>query len=324
VIWLTWRRYRWILLVAVVLLVGLGVWMAWLAHEFDQARQTNTCRYQPFCSGPRGFVSLPAQASVVDVILLALPCALGVALGAPLVASELEHHTNRLMWTQGISRLRWFLSKWAGLVVIVLALIGLLTLETQWWTSHVFEVSSLNFSPGDYGRLGPDFFPISGVAAVAYTLFALCLGTAAGAVLRRTPFAIAATVVVYAVLALVMVFAIRPNLAPQTFLLDGYAQGSRIPPDSWYLGSGFRYAPGSPELTTATETADAVGNSCERVAYAEDAYLKCLAAQHVQTGQFYLVPSEYWELQWKESAILFGFSVILVGGSIVAVRAWRA
>ena len=111
---------------------------------------------------------------------MALPCALGAAFGGPLVASELEHHTNRLMWTQGISRVRWFLSKWAGLAVIVVTLVALLTLETQWWTSHVFEVSSLNVSPGNFGRLSPYFFPISGVAAVAYTLFALSLGTAAG------------------------------------------------------------------------------------------------------------------------------------------------
>jgi hypothetical protein len=328
VIWLTWRRYRVLVAVVVVLLVALGLWMGELAHAFDQARNSAPCRYRggfnvPFCSGPRGFISLPAQASIVDLILLALPCALGAAFGAPLVASELEHHTNRLMWTQGISRVRWFLSKWAGLAVIVVALVALLTLETQWWTSHVFEVSSLNVSPGNFGRLSPDFFPISGVAAVAYTLFALSLGTAAGALLRRTPLAIAATVVVYAVVALVMVVSIRPNLAPQTFVVSGYQGDGRvghIGPESWYLGNVYVYAPGSPEVRTASVSAGAVSNACE----SEQSYFGCLAAHHVQFGGSYLLASEYWEMQWKESAILFGLSVVLLGGSVLAVRAWRA
>jgi hypothetical protein len=228
-----------------------------------------------------------------------------------------------MMWTQGIGRVRWLLSKWGSLVVVVLGLTALLTLETQWWTSHAFEDFSLNLSAGNYGRIGPDFFPISGVAAVAYTLFAMALGTAAGALLRRAPVAIVATVVVYAGVAAFMVVAVRPNLAPQTFLVAGSSERT-VPTNSWYLGFGYRYAPGSPELTSAVTSPSAVGNACERVAYEETRYLHCLAAHHVQEGSFYVVPSHYWEMQWKESAILFGLSVVLMGGGVWAVRAWRA
>jgi hypothetical protein len=331
-IWLTWRRYRWLLAVAVVLLVALGLWMADLVHWFDTASQGTQCRYKDgvhvaFCSGPRGFVSLPAQASIIDVILLALPCLFGAAFGAPLVASELEHHTNRLMWTQGISRLRWFFSKWGGLAVIAVGLVALLTLETQWWTGHVFEVYSLNFSPETFGRIGPDFFPISGVAAIAYTLFALSLGTAAGALIRRTPLAIGATVIVYGLVAVLMVLAVRPNLAPQTFAVSGVGQATQagtIAPESWYLGDGDRYAPGSPQARTATESAGAVDAACQKANYNEDPYLTCLEAQHVQLGTFFITSDHYWEMQWKEAAILFGFSIVLLGGSVVAVRRWRA
>jgi ABC-type transport system involved in multi-copper enzyme maturation permease subunit len=335
VIWLTWRRYRVLLAVIVILMIGLSLWMAEAVHAFDAARQSATCRplhqgghLVPYCSGPRGFVSLPAQASIIGGLLLALPCVIGATFGAPLVASELEQSTNRLMWTQGISRTRWFLSKWSGLAVVLLVVVGLLTLETQWWTSHVFETASLNFSPGTYGRMSPDFFAISGVAAVAYTLLALALGTLAGAFLRRTSWAIAATIVGYALFASLMVIAIRPNLAPQTFARTPQlgATAPSVPPTAWYLGTAYRYVPGSTEAAHAVQSADAAGAGCERRFYwgTYQDVSKCLSSRDIQTGSLYILPSHYWGLQWKESVILLAFSAILIAGAVWSVRAWRA
>jgi hypothetical protein len=40
-------------------------------------------------------------------LLLFLPALVGLFWGAPLVARELEHGTHRLVWTQGVTRLRW-------------------------------------------------------------------------------------------------------------------------------------------------------------------------------------------------------------------------
>ncbi len=332
-IWLTWRRYRVLLAVMVVLMVALGLWMAQAVHAFDAARQSATCRYQgghlvPYCSGSRGFVSLPAQASIISGLLLALPCVIGATFGAPLVASELEQCTNRSMWTQGISRTRWFLSKWSGLAVVLLVVVGLLTLETQWWTSHVFETSSLNFSPGTFGRMSPDFFAISGIAAVAYTLLALSLGTLAGALLRRTSWAVAATIVGYGLFASVIVIAIRPNLAPQTFAPTPVLGVTRqsVPPTAWYLGTSYRYTPGSAEATNAVQSANAAGAGCEH-SFSGKTYqdfTTCLHSHHIQTGALYIFPSHYWELQWKESGILLMISAILIAGSVWSVRTWRA
>jgi ABC-type transport system involved in multi-copper enzyme maturation permease subunit len=332
VIWLTWRRYRVLLALIVVLMIALGLWMAEAVHAFDAARQSATCRHQgPYCSGPRGFVSLPAQASIISGLLLALPCVIGATFGAPLVASELEQSTNRLIWTQGISRTRWLLSKWSGLAVVLLVIVALLTLETQWWTSHVFETASLNFSPGSYGRMSPDFFAISGIAAVAYTLLALSLGTFAGGVLRRTSWAIAATIIGYALFASLMVIAIRPNLAPQTFAptpaLGVTAKG--VPPSAWYLGTSYRYVPGSAEAANAVQSADAAAASCElpyqqSAAYPYQRVSNCLHSHEVQTGALYILPSHYWELQWNESVILLAVSAILIAGAVWSVRAWRA
>ena len=328
-IWLVWRRYRVLLAVVVILMIALGLWMAEAVHAFDAARFSATCRHQgPYCSGPRGFVSLPAQASIISGLLLALPCVIGATFGAPLVASELEQSTNRLMWTQGISRTRWLLSNWSGLAVVLLVVVGLLTLETQWWTSHAFETASLNFSPGTYGRMSPDFFAISGVAAVAYTLLALSLGTLAGAVLRRTSWAIAATIVGFALFASLTVIAIRPNLAPQTFEPTPQlgARAPSAPPAAWYLGTSYRYVPGTAEAANAVQSADAVGADCERHFYwgSYQDLSNCLHSHEVQTGALYILPDHYWELQWKESGILLAISALLIAGSVWSVRSWRA
>ena len=317
-IWVTWRRYRVLFAVFAVLMIALALWMVELIHSFDVCHDLQAGRLVP-CT--QGTTSLRAQASVVQLLLHALPCVLGATFGAPLVASELEQSTNRLMWTQGISRTRWFLSKWTVLVLVLLVLVGLMTFETQWWTTHLSNFVLLNA-----GRMEPFSFPISGAAAVAYTLFALSLGTAAGALFRRTSWAISGTIALY-VFALFLMLEIRPNLAPQTFALSVPGSPRSIPHGSWYVGPGYRYAPGSSEASESSESAATVADTCQTYHSQPDSsmgYFPCLASQNVQTGGLYQVPSHYWEIQWKESAILVGLSVVLVAGSIVAIRAWSA
>ncbi len=52
--------------------------------------------------------------------LYALPAIVGLSAGAPLVAEELDRHTQRLAWTQGMSPRQWLGWKFgigAGVVV---------------------------------------------------------------------------------------------------------------------------------------------------------------------------------------------------------------
>jgi hypothetical protein len=104
VIWLIWRRYRVLMALTVVVLGGLGIWMLLLGHAYDSAFARSACRHARGCDIYNGTLSLSDQADVINLLLLFAPCLLGMVFGAPLVAGELEHHTNRLAWTQGISR----------------------------------------------------------------------------------------------------------------------------------------------------------------------------------------------------------------------------
>ena len=254
-IWLVWRRYRVLIALTVVILAGLGVWMLLLGHATDAAESSSACRFGAFsCNTRSGIFSLSDQATAINFLLLFVPCLLGIIFGAPLVAGEFEHSTNRLVWTQGISRTKWIVVKWCTLGLLLLVLVSALTLITQWWAGHS-EEPSLDLVLIGSGPLQPLFFPITGLAMSAYTLFAFALGTALGAVIRKTSWAIVGTVVLYAVVSVVMVLFVRPSLEPQKFLVihesvSGQGVGDEsnsLQASSWNLGFGYRYAPGRSE-----------------------------------------------------------------------------
>jgi hypothetical protein len=313
---------------AVIVVAGLGLWMLLLGRAFERAESgAPSFGFQSDIYG--GTFSLSNQATVINFLLLATPCFLGLVFGAPLVASELEHHTNRVAWTQGVSRTKWLMVKWFVVGLSLLTIVVLLTLVTQWWTGHIVE--RLNFvdaiGAGAFGgRLQPTFFPITGIAFSAYTLFAFALGTALGAVIRKTSWAVVGTLVTYIVVSVVAVLFVRPSLAPQLFVY--FQQGQQTSAtitreivDSWDLGFGYRYAPGTHETGPS---ADVVAQRCEVTHYPEPPYLTCIAQHHIQAGNIYQPGNHYWELQRRESALLLFSSGALLGVAVWSVRRWTA
>ena len=302
-----------------MLAIALCGWMALVAHWFDTApvvsfRQPGgaSWHYRDFYRGPAIF-RLPYQADVIDFLLLAFPCLLGVLLGVPLVAGELDDHTNRLAWTQRISRTRWLSTKWwvVGLPLIFLAVV--VTLVAQWWFHHVGVQGPGSWLESFYGgglsRMEPEQFSVTGSVPVACTLFAFSLGTAFGALVRRVSWSIVGTLVVYAVVSLVLVTTVRPVLAPQTFVpftLNGDGTSELAVPSAggppWYIGEGFRFVPGSNHAVDST--ASGVGLECQNKSLnLESDYASCLVRQHVQEGQFFQPATNYWTIQWRESLI---------------------
>jgi hypothetical protein len=333
VIWLVFRRYRMLMAITVLALAALAVWMLLQGHASDVAESSPGCRYGGFpCTTRSGIFSLSDQATAINFLLLLIPCLLGVVFGAPLVAGELEHVTNRLAWTQGITRTKWLLFKWALVAMTLLVFVVALTFVAQWWTGHTDELQDLNLFLIGTGRLQPLYFPVTGLALAAYTLFAFALGAALGAVIRKTSWAIFGTLVVYTAVSVFMVLVVRPSLAPQVFLpvhLSATGQGfgdssNSIAANSWNLGSGYRYAPGTP-ATASLVPADTVELRCEDRLYSTSSgYFDCLSDHHVQFGTFYQPGDRYWELQWRESALLIITAGALFGVTVWSVRRWRA
>jgi hypothetical protein len=140
------------------------------------------------------------------LLLLVLPMLVGMFWGAPLVARELEHGTHLLVWTQGVTRRHWALSKTALVTLGALALTAIYTVMVAWWITPVVLASGQRF--------GYVFFDIQGCVVIGYTLFALALGIYAGTVTRRTPSAMAATLVGFLGLRLIMMIGVRPRILP--------------------------------------------------------------------------------------------------------------
>jgi hypothetical protein len=140
------------------------------------------------------------------LLLLVLPMLIGMFWGAPLVARELEHGTHLLVWTQGVTRKRWATSKTALVTLGALALTAIYTAMVAWWITPVVLSSGQRF--------GYVFFDVQGYVVIGYTLFALALGIYAGTVTRRTASAMAATLVGFLGLRLIMMIGVRPRMLP--------------------------------------------------------------------------------------------------------------
>jgi hypothetical protein len=104
-----------------------------------------------------------------------VPGLIGVLLAAPFIL-DLEHRTYRLAWTQSITRGRWLLGKLGLAVVTAVAAAGALTLLLTWWRTPSVHLD---------GRLLNGNYDSTGTVVIGYTLFALGLAVALGAIWRR-------------------------------------------------------------------------------------------------------------------------------------------
>src|SRR5205823_3216582 len=118
-------------------------------------------------------------------LFLVVPLLVGLFWGAPLVARETEQGTHRLVWTQSITRRRWFSTKVA--LVAGAAVVGAAAFAelVTWWSGIFVRADANRFSPG--------IFDIRGIVSIAYVLFAVALGVLVGTLVRRTLPAMAAT-----------------------------------------------------------------------------------------------------------------------------------
>ena len=146
----------------------------------------------------------------------------GMFWGAPLVAREIEHGTHRLVWTQGVSRLRWAATKIGLVSLAVLVMTAIYAGMLTWWITPVMQTSGQRFTY--------IFFDMDGIVVFGYALFALALGVFAGAVTGRMLPAMATTIVGFLGTRLLVMLAARARYLPtETRVLENIAFGPDIP-----------------------------------------------------------------------------------------------
>ncbi len=286
--WVAWRVQRLQYLVAAGTVLVLGLWLT--------------------LSGSHGHASWVQSSSPGDIIVMsALPGLLGLALGASLVADEFHRGTNRLAWSQTISRTRWLVIKLVVGAVVVCGLAGLLVPLMGWWTGAVN--SGLDIQP--------KLFDTTGVVVVGYALFAFMLGAALGAVIHKPGWAFAAGVPIFA-LARLVVGALRSKLVSPVSLATSLP-GSE--PKGWMLHSG--YLPLGRTTPAAGRTwfgLPSQAAACFGRASSSAGEAKCVVLAHLHWVWQYQPESHYWSLQWAETAIFAGLAVLSLAAAMVAVR----
>ena len=167
---------------SVLLITGIAMADDYHGFVADCAAARRLRRPQASCSA--------ATASIIDWSSWppwSSRCCFGLFWGAPLLATEFEDGTHSLAWTQGVTRRRWLSRTVAWALLAAAAWGGALAALVSWWR---VPANALAF-PGV--RFDPGIFDIQGIVPVAYSVFAVALGIAAGAAFRRVLPAMATT-----------------------------------------------------------------------------------------------------------------------------------
>jgi hypothetical protein len=271
---------------------------AWRAGGDITHWKANLCDLVPGISD-YGLSRLFVMGSVV-----VLPGLLGLFWGVPLVAKELEDDTNVLAWTQSVTRRRWIATNIAWAVLASATLGAAMSALVSWWR---VPANALNSRwPG---------FDIQGLVPVAYCVFAVALGIAAGVLLKRVLPALAMTLgVLVGVRAAVGIF-LRPHfLTPISRTVPGdlFVPTSVSLSKVWLLSerlvdaAGYIVNRSSSASYPAACLGDLTGNQ---------SFTSCLAAHGYRTMIVFQPDSRFWTFQAIESALFLALAALLVAFS---------
>jgi ABC-type transport system involved in multi-copper enzyme maturation permease subunit len=304
-IWVAWRiqRTQYLVVAGVVALVAIWLATTGLAPYSDWAVTTN-----------HGF----------EVVLYVLPGVLGLALGASVIAEEIDHGTSRLAWTQSISRSRWLRCKLAVGALVCCASLALLMPLIGWWSRTGFERTETGIF------MLPKVFAINGTVNAGYALFAFALGVTLGAIIHRSGWAFITGVPIIVVVRLAVESLRATLIAPETLIDPSINPGWQ--PNGYLLN--YAYLPVGHLSPAAGQTWESTWsstgpyklmNSCIANAPGSglgryERFAHCAATAHLQQVMQYLPESHFWVLQAAETALLVALAVGLLATTAVAIR----
>ena len=279
--YLIWRLHRVHAIVAagvIVAIAGLIV-PSGIAIANSYHHAVTNCSINHLGCGDIGgivFGSNGVFTSLVQDLAMAIPLVFGILWGAPLVAGEFEAGTEDFAWTQGVTRRRWVLTNLGWAFLVAAAWGGALAVLFTWWRGPDNAID---------GPVKFIYFDVQGIAPIAYTVFAMALGIAAGALFRRVVPAIMTTLVAFVAVRIVTALYFRPLFA----VTKNVSALASTPPLSYSLGQ------------------DVLGGSNTAACQA----LKCLAAHGAYNHISYLPASSFWPLQGVESGIFLVLALAL-------------
>ncbi len=329
-IWLTWRQFRVQALTAAAALAAFAILLAatgpHLASLYAASAITG-CHGGSCVTAPVAFLNRLQATSPYPVVyllgiglILVAPAVIGIFWGAPLIARELETRTFTLAWNQSITRTRWLVVKLALTGLAAMAVTEALSLMYAWWSDPIGKATGLGASTSVFsgGRFSSLIFATHGITPLGYAAFAFALGTAAGALIRRTVPAMAVTLAIFAAAQIAMPLGVRPHLIPpdrtiatiESVDLDfGSLTATVVPgrPGAWLISSGAINAAGQPvsNLPAACQAAFSGPKPSSPG--------PCLESRGIREAITYEPASRYWPLQGIETGIFGALALALAG-----------
>lgn len=332
--WFVWRQHRKQFLVFIVLLAGFAALLIptsvnfW--HTYQQA--LSNCAQHPalyscsdlsdtlFTSQADGLIRIAEVAGTFGLPLLA-----GLFIGSPLLAKEYEEGTNKLAWTQSVSRRKWLTTKLAWALGFALLYGIAVTLLATWW-SRTMNVVALN-------RFVQGHFETQGLMPVAYSVFFTAVGFTMSAWFRKTLVALAVTFGVFVLYMAGFANWIRPHyMQPVTVTapMGPNTLDSKVPKNGvWVLsrdivdkngnaiGDIFPSAP--PACQKIIQQAQVPGHPQAFKAVPSpnggDPIDDCLNKAGFHQIATYQPAYRYWDFQRIEAGIYLGLTALAVGGT---------
>jgi hypothetical protein len=334
-IWLTWRQFRIQATTAVAALAAFAILLAITGPQLASLYSTSKV---PGCHGfacsdaADAFLGKLAGLDTVVYLLgiglvLVAPAIIGIFWGAPLIARELETRTFNLAWTQSTPRTQWLVVKLALTGVTAMAVTEALSLTYSWWASPISKSTGLSTSGPQLfsqGKFSSVIFATHGIVPLGYAAFAFALGTAAGALIRRTVPAMAVTLAIFAAVQVVMPLAIRPHLVPASHTTFGIQAADQVygsltadvvpgHPDAWILSSQALNPTGQPVTTVPAACFSPPVVPGAKGGTSAITPGQCMQNRGYREAISYVPTSRYWALQWTETGIFLVLALALAG-----------
>jgi hypothetical protein len=337
--WLVWRQYRVQAAIAAGLLAAFAVVL--LVTGVQMASQWHSaliaCTVNHSCSSLVNSLSLGNHAAYdLTFLSLVVPGVLGLLVGAPLVASEVETGTGNFAWTQSITRGRWLLAKAGWLLLAAAIWGGCIAALVTWWSGPRNALYGNAFQAND--------FDIQGIVPIAYAVFGVALGIAAGALLRRTLPAIGVTLAAFVGVRVLVAQVFRAHYLTSVTTYYSLTSGWQPAAGSWLLANGLvnqagQVVPMNPNGRVVSGIpVSALSAACQKLipTLQNGASLvqggtitrglhvgrlsACIQAAGFRQFSTYQPISRYWAFQSIETCIFLALAAALVAVAFAVVR----
>jgi hypothetical protein len=319
--WLVWRQHRAQLYAGAALLVAFAITIVitgvQVANQYHAAQAA--CAAGRACPHLGGLFLGSHVVGFLVIATLGAPLLVGLFWGAPLVAAEAEAGTAQFAWMQSVTRKRWLAVKIGWMLLAAAVWGGVISALVTWWEGPNNALQLDAFKPGR--------FDIMGIVPVAYSLYALALGVAAGAVTRRVLPAMAITLAGFVGARAAIALWLRPHYMTAVTVFYKVTGGYTPPGSYWQVASGVigpngrslpqpndvPYFDGIPVGYLPSPCATAVnGPSSPTPACTQ-------ALSHYRSFLTYQPADRYWPFQGIESGIFLALAAALVAVTAVVL-----